>query len=154
MPESSATHDPFLAEYEPSPIDRIRNQVAQFEASGGTEANTLEGRPVVILTTIGAKSLKLRKNPVLRVERDGTYVAVASAAGSTKNPSWYRNMIAHPRVQVQDGPVVREFAAREVSGAEKAEWWLVAESFWPYYPLYREKAEGRDIPVVLLEPID
>jgi F420H(2)-dependent quinone reductase len=153
MAEPSGGEDPFGGEYEPSPIERIRNQVELYEASAGAEGNTLEDRPVVILTTIGAKSLKLRKNPVIRIVRDGTYVAVASAAGSRTNPSWYGNLIAHPLVRVQDGEMVGDFVAREVRGAEKAEWWAVAETFWPHFPEYRERAGGRDIPVVVLEPV-
>jgi F420H(2)-dependent quinone reductase len=142
----------FDREYEPSPIARIRDQVALFEATDGTQGNTLENRPVVILTSIGAKSGKLRKNPIMRVVDNGIYVAVASAAGAPTNPSWYRNLIAHPDVLIQDGAGVHHLRAREVSGAEKQRWWAVAESFWPYYPEYRRLAAGREIPLLLLEP--
>jgi deazaflavin-dependent oxidoreductase (nitroreductase family) len=140
-------------EYEPSPVRRIRDQVALYEATKGTEGDTLEDRPVVILTTIGAKSGKVRKDPIMRTEDNGTYVAAASAAGAPKNPSWYANLIAHPDVLVQDGSDVIQLRARELFGTEKQQWWPVAERFWPHYPEYRQRAAGREIPLVLLEPI-
>jgi F420H(2)-dependent quinone reductase len=140
-------------EYAPSPIDRIRNQVAGYEASQGTSDNTLEGKPVVILTTVGATSLKVRKNPLMRMLEGDTYVIVASAAGALENPQWYRNIGAHPIVRLQDGAETSVRRAREVTGAEKAHWWQVAEGFWPHFPEYRERAQGRDIPVIVLERI-
>jgi deazaflavin-dependent oxidoreductase (nitroreductase family) len=88
----------------------------------------------------------------MRIKEGDTYVAVASAAGATSHPSWYRNLIAHPEVSLQDGATVRRLRARQAEGEEKAYWWRVAESFWPHFPEYREKAGGRDIPVMLLEP--
>jgi F420H(2)-dependent quinone reductase len=106
-------------EYMPSPTESVRTQVADYEASGGVEGGTLEGRPVVILTSVGAKSGKVRKNPVMRIVDGDRYVAVASAGGSPANPSWYANLVAHPRIRLQDGASVKEFAAREVSGDEK-----------------------------------
>jgi deazaflavin-dependent oxidoreductase (nitroreductase family) len=145
--------DCFTGEYEPSPVPRIRDQVARYEASDGTEGNTLEDRPVVILTTIGAKSGKVRKNPIMRIEDNGSYIAVASAAGAPKNPSWYGNLIAHPNVLIQDGGAVLHLRAREVFGTEKQYRWVVAERFWPHYPEYRHLAAGREIPLVVLEPI-
>jgi deazaflavin-dependent oxidoreductase (nitroreductase family) len=149
----AGAQDLFDNEYEPSPVPRIRDQVARYEASDGTEGNTLEDRPVVILTTIGSKSGKVRKNPIMRIEDNGSYVAAASAGGAPKNPSWYANLIAHPDVLVQDGGEVIRLRARELFGAEKQHWWPVAERFWPHYPEYRERAAGREIPLVLLEPI-
>jgi deazaflavin-dependent oxidoreductase (nitroreductase family) len=139
-------------EYEPSPDEGVRHQVASYEASKGREGNLLEGRPVVILTTLGAQSHKVRKNPIMRIVEDGTYVAVASAAGAPRNPSWYTNLRAHPEVLLQDGSAVHVLRAREVFGEEKRAWWQVAERFWPHYPEYRQRARGRDIPVILLEP--
>ena len=106
-------------EYVPSPTESVRTQVADYEASGGVKGGTLEGRPVVILTSVGTKSGKVRKNPVMRIVDGDRYVAVASAGGSPTNPSWYANLVAHPRVRLQDGANVREFAAREVTGDEK-----------------------------------
>lgn len=140
--------------YVPSPSDRIREQVALYEATGGPQGGTLEGRPVVILTTTGAKTGKVRKNPVMRIKEGDTYVAVASAAGATSHPSWYRNLIAHPQVLLQDGATVYQLRARETRDEEKVHWWEVAERFWPHFPEYRAKAGGRDIPVMLLEPIE
>jgi deazaflavin-dependent oxidoreductase (nitroreductase family) len=145
--------DLFDAEYEPSPVPRISEQVALYEATVGTQGNVLEGRPVVILTTIGARSGKVRKNPVMRIEDNGTYIAVASAGGAPNNPAWYINLITYPDVLVQDGGAVLHLRAREVSGTEKQRWWPVAEHFWPHYPEYRQRAAGRAIPLVLLEPI-
>ncbi len=148
-----ASTDLFDGEYEPSPVPRIREQVALYEANDGTQGNTLEDRPVVILTTIGAKSGKVRKNPIMRIEDHGIYVAVASAAGAPNNPAWYGNLTAHPDGLVQDGAVVLQLRAREVSGNGKQHWWVVAERVWPHYPKYRERAAGREIPIVLLEPV-
>ena len=140
-------------EYMPSPTESVRTQVADYEASGGVKGGTLEGRPVVILTSVGAKSGKVRKNPVMRIVDGDRYVAVASAGGSPANPSWYANLVAHPRIRLQDGASVKEFAAREVSGDEKRYYWAVAERFWPHFPEYRRLAGGRDIPIMVLEPI-
>ena len=139
-------------EYEPSPVQRVRDQVAAYEASGGVEGAMLEGRPVVILTSVGAKSGKVRKNPVMRIVDGNRYVAVASYGGAPKNPSWYMNLIAHPAVRLQDGATVRDFHAREVSGEEKRRYWTIAEQFWPHFPEYRRLAAGRDIPIMVLEP--
>jgi F420H(2)-dependent quinone reductase len=143
--------DLFDGEYEPSPVPRIREQVALYEATDGAEGNTLEGRPVVILTSIGAKSGKVRKNPIMRVVDNGIYVAVASAGGATQNPSWYANLIAHPDALIQDGSDVRHLRARQVFGAEKQHLRAVAETFWPHYPEYQQRAANRDIPLILLE---
>ena len=140
-------------EYVPSPTESVRTQVADYEASDGLEGGTLEGRPVVILTSVGAKSGKVRKNPVMRIVDGDRYVAVASAGGSPTNPSWYANLVAHPRVRLQDGASVKEFQAREVSGDEKRHYWTVAERFWPHFPEYRRLAGGRDIPIMVFEPV-
>jgi deazaflavin-dependent oxidoreductase (nitroreductase family) len=140
-------------EYVPSPDERVRTQVADYEATDGAEGGTLEGEPVVILTSLGAKSGKVRKNPVMRIVEGDRYVAVASAGGAPQNPSWYANLVAHPVVHVQDGADIRELRAREVTGDEKAHYWTIAESFWPHFPEYRQRA-GREIPVLVLEPVD
>jgi deazaflavin-dependent oxidoreductase (nitroreductase family) len=139
--------------YVPSPSERVRTQVADYEASGGVEGATLEGRPVVILTSVGAKSGKVRKNPVMRIVDGDRYVAVASAGGSLTNPSWYANLVAHPKVRLQDGASVNEFQAREITGDEKRHYWEIAERFWPHFPEYRRLAGSRDIPIMVLEPI-
>jgi deazaflavin-dependent oxidoreductase (nitroreductase family) len=140
-------------EYVPSPDERVSKQVSAYEASGGVEGGTLEGKPVVILTSLGAKSGKVRKSPVMRIVDEDRYVAVASAAGSPKNPSWYANLVAHPVARLQDGAVIRQFRAREVAGKEKTYFWTVAERFWPHFPEYRRLAQGREIPIMVLEPI-
>ncbi|MCX6396887.1 MAG: nitroreductase family deazaflavin-dependent oxidoreductase [Propionibacteriales bacterium] len=141
--------------YVPSKADWVREQVAAFEASDGAEANTLldTGYPIVVITSLGAKSGNLRKNPVMRVERDGKYVAVASKGGADEQPEWYYNFVAHPLVDLQDGAVLKTYAARVLTGAERADWWDHAVATWGTYASYQEKTE-REIPVFLLEPID
>jgi F420H(2)-dependent quinone reductase len=139
--------------YEPSPSDRVREQVSLYEATDGRDGGTLEGRPVVILTTVGAKTGNIRKNPVMRINEGDVYVAVASNAGATSHPAWYRNIVAHPELSLQDGATVHRVRAREVHGDEKARWWKVAERDWPHFPEYRANAGDREIPVMLLEPV-
>ena len=139
--------------YEPSPSDLVREQVSLYEATDGREGGALEGKPVVILTTVGAKSGSVRKNPVMRIKEGDVYVAVASNAGAADHPAWYRNVMAHPEISLQDGAVVQPVRAREVHGDEKARWWSIAERDWPHFPEYRAKAGDRDIPLLLLEPI-
>ena len=142
-------------EYVPSKQDWVREQVERFEASGGTEATVLErtGDPIVVITSVGARSGKLRKNPVMRVERDGTYVAIASYCGGPKHPVWYYNFLAHPEVDLQDGPAKKSYRARLVEGEERADWWRLAVETWPTYGEYQKRTE-REIPVFVLEPID
>jgi deazaflavin-dependent oxidoreductase (nitroreductase family) len=137
-------------EYEPSPQRWVRDQVAEYEGSGGTRGTTLRGLPVVILTNRGVKSGKVRKTPLMRVEHDGRYAVVASQGGAPRHPTWYHNLVADPRVQLQDGPVRRDMVAREVTGDEKAEWWARAVEAFPDYADYQTKTE-REIPVFVLE---
>jgi F420H(2)-dependent quinone reductase len=139
--------------YEPSPSDRVREQVSLYEATDGRDGGALEDRPVVILTTVGAKTGNIRKNPVMRIKEGDVYVAVASNAGATSHPAWYRNIVAHPELSLQDGATVHRVRAREVHGDEKARWWKVAERDWPHFPAYRAKAGDREIPVMLLGPV-
>lgn len=139
--------------YSPSPSDWVRDQVARYEASDGADGGMLEGRPVVILTTVGNRTGATRKNPVMRIPDGDSYIAVASNAGAATDPAWYRNLIAHPEVWVQDGAAKRQLRARQVSGEEKARIWAVAEQYWPHFPEYRERAGNREIPVLLLEPV-
>jgi deazaflavin-dependent oxidoreductase (nitroreductase family) len=141
------------AEYVPSSSERVRDQVARYEATGGAEGGELGGLPVVILTTTGSRSGKTRKNPVMRVEQDGVYAAIASYAGNAENPQWYYNLIAHPYATVQDGSQIRRVRAREVFDEEKQTWWAVADALNPNYARYRSTA-GRDIPVLALEPAE
>jgi deazaflavin-dependent oxidoreductase (nitroreductase family) len=142
-------------EYVPSKQQWVREQVEEFEASDGQRANTLAatGDPIVVITSLGAKSGKVRKNPVMKVERDGTYVAIASLGGAPKNPEWYYNFIAHPEVDVQDGAVKKSYRARVVEGAERADWWQFAVDTWSTYGEYQKKTD-REIPVFVLEPIE
>ncbi|MBC9724859.1 nitroreductase family deazaflavin-dependent oxidoreductase [Streptomyces sp. TRM68367] len=146
---------PLEGEYEPSPTQWVREQVEAYERSGGTEGTTLRDTdmPVVLMTNRGAKSGKLRKTPVMRVEHEGRYAAVASLGGAPRHPVWYHNLKAHPLVELQDGTVKREMTAREVTGAEKAEWWERAVAAYPPYADYQRKTE-REIPVLVLEPAD
>ena len=122
-------------------------------SSGGTEGTQLRGMPVILLTTKGNKTGKLRKTPLMRVEHDGRYAAVASLGGAPKHPVWYHNLIAEPHVEVQDGPVKQDMAAREVFGEEKAEWWARAVEAYPDYADYQQKTD-RIIPLFVLEPLD
>jgi deazaflavin-dependent oxidoreductase (nitroreductase family) len=140
-------------EYVPSKADWVREQVERFEASNGQEANTLRdtGDPIVVITSVGAKSGKLRKNPVMRVERDGKYVAVASKGGAPDQPEWYYNFLAHPEVELQDGNVKQTYQARVLEGEERTDWWEHAVATWPTYASYQKKTD-REIPVFLLEP--
>lgn len=127
-------------------------QVARYEATDGREGGTLEGRPVVILTTVGAKSGELRKTPVMRIVDGDNYLAVASAGGATSHPAWHRNLVANPDVWLQDGATVHRLRAREAHDSEKSRLWGVAERFWPHFPQYRASAGDREIPVIVLEP--
>ncbi|REK90888.1 nitroreductase family deazaflavin-dependent oxidoreductase [Streptomyces inhibens] len=142
---------PLQGEYEPSPAQWVRDQVALYESSGGTEGTTLRGLPVVVLTTRGAKSGRIRKSPLMRVEHGGSYAAVASMGGAPTHPVWYHNVVADPRVELQDGPVRRDMTAREVTGEEKALWWGRAVEAYPDYEDYQKKTD-RQIPLFVLEP--
>jgi deazaflavin-dependent oxidoreductase (nitroreductase family) len=142
---------PLSGEYEPSASDWSREQVELFERTNGAEGNTMRGRPVIVLTSLGAKSGKIRKTPLMRVEHDGEYAVVASLGGAPKHPVWYYNVVANPHVELQDGPVKRDYTAREVTGEEKALWWKRATETWPDYAEYQTKTD-REIPVFVLTP--
>jgi F420H(2)-dependent quinone reductase len=146
---------PLEGTYEPSPVGWVRRQVELYESSGGTEGTTLRdtGLPVVIVTNRGAKSGKLRKTPLMRVEHEGRYVAVASQGGAPEHPVWYANLLAHPCVELQDGPVKQDMRVRELTGDERAQWWERAVAAFPPYADYQEKTE-REIPVFVLEPLE
>ena len=136
-------------EYEPSPWDWVREQVETYERTGGREANTLRdtGLPVIIVTTRGNKSGKLRKTPLMRVEHDGEYALVASMGGAPRNPVWYYNLKADPdAVAIQDGAEPFDAALREISGSERDEWWERAVAAYPPYAEYQERTD-RTIPV-------
>ncbi|WP_026311572.1 nitroreductase family deazaflavin-dependent oxidoreductase [Parafrankia elaeagni] len=142
---------PLTGEYEPSPSEWVRKQVEEYESSGGTRGTELRGVPVIILTTVGAKSGKIRKSPLMRVEHDGRYAIVASLGGAPQHPVWYHNVLAQPLVELQDGPTRQDMTAREVTGEEKALWWERAVAAWPDYAEYQKKTD-RVIPVFVLEP--
>jgi deazaflavin-dependent oxidoreductase (nitroreductase family) len=138
-------------EYAPSPWEWVRNQVEEYESSGGTRANTLldTGMPIIVVTTKGNKSGVLRKTPLMRVEHDGEYALVASMGGAPKHPVWYYNLVAAPDdVVLQDGPEPFAVSVRELSGDERAVWWERAAAAYPPYNEYQEKTE-RLIPVFL-----
>ncbi|HEV2812033.1 MAG TPA: nitroreductase family deazaflavin-dependent oxidoreductase [Solirubrobacteraceae bacterium] len=140
---------PLEGEYEPSPHAWVREQVEEYEASGGTRANTLRdtGLPVVVVTSRGKRTGKLRKNPLMRVEHEGEYALVASKGGDSQHPVWYHNLKADPEaVTIQDGPEPFDVRVREVSGDERAEWWERAVAAFPQYAEYQERTE-RQIPV-------
>lgn len=142
---------PIEGEYAPSPWSFASDQVDLYEKSGGTEGTELQGAPVVILTTRGRRTGKIRKTPLMRVEHDGMYAVVASLGGAPKHPVWYYNLVAEPNVTLQDGPAVLELKARELTGAERDEWWKRAAEAWPAYDDYQTKTD-RVIPVFVLEP--
>ncbi len=144
---------PLTGEYAPSTSDWARKQAELFEATGGAEGGDLRGMPVIVLTTVGAKSGMLRKTALMRVEHDGSYAVVASLGGAPKNPVWYYNIVAQPHVELQDGPVKRDYLAREITGDEKAVWWQRAIAAYPPYADYQKKTE-REIPLFVLEPFD
>ena len=139
-------------EYEPSTSDWARENAELYMSSGGTEGTELKGKPVILLTTVGAKTGKIRKTPLMRVEHDGHYAVVASLGGAPKNPVWFYNIVKHPRVELQDGTETGEYEAREVTGDEKAVWWERAVAVWPDYADYQRKTD-REIPVFVLTPI-
>ena len=141
---------PLTGEYEPSTSERSRKQVELYESSGGTKGTTLGGLPVVILTSRGAKSGKIRKTPLMRVEHDGTYLVVGSPGGAPKHPVWVHNLRADPHVELQDGPERRDRTARELSGEERDLWWQRAVEAFPNYASYQRKTE-RLITVFALE---
>jgi F420H(2)-dependent quinone reductase len=144
---------PLSGEYEPSTSDWARENADKYIESGGTDGTELQGKPVILLSTIGAKTGKIRRTPLMRVEHDGEYAVVASLGGAPKNPVWCHNVKAHPRVELQDGPVTRDYEAREVFDDEKAAWWERAVEAWPDYAAYQRKT-NRQIPVFVLTPVN
>ncbi|MGW7685122.1 nitroreductase family deazaflavin-dependent oxidoreductase [Kribbella sp. NPDC054772] len=140
-------------EYVPSTADWVREQVEKVTAAGTTAAVDIQGLRVVLMTMRGAKSGKIRKVPVMRVEHDGAYAAVASLGGAPKNPVWYYNLKADPKVTVQDGEITKEYVAREVDGAEYDEWWQRSVDAYPSYAEYQTKTT-RKIPLFVLDPVE
>ncbi|WEG08068.1 nitroreductase family deazaflavin-dependent oxidoreductase [Microbacterium horticulturae] len=142
---------PLTGDYKPSTADWARTQAETFEATAGEEANTLRGKPIIVLTTVGAKSGALRKTALMRVEHEGRYAVVASKGGAPDEPAWAGNMRKTPQVELQDGAVKRDYRARELEGAERDEWWDRAVDAWPDYASYQRKTD-RLIAVFVLEP--
>ena len=140
-------------EYVPSKAQWVRDQVEKFEATDGAEANTLRdtGYPIVVITSRGAKSGNLRKNPVMRVERGGVYVAIASKGGADDQPEWYYNFVEYAEVDLQDGDVKKTYRAEIVEGDERTDLWQLAVETWPTYGEYQKKTD-RQIPVVVIDP--
>ena len=143
---------PLSGEYLPSTAEWARTQAETYEASGGSEGNLLRGVPVIVLTTVGAKSGGLRKTALMRVEHEGRYAVVASKGGAPEPPQWYWNIRKNPHVELQDGADKRDYTARELEGAEYDEWWARAAAVWPDYDEYRRKTDRR-IQVFVLEPL-
>ena len=144
---------PLTGEYEPSAFDFSRDQVELYERSGGTEGTENQGRPVIVLTSVGAKSGKLRKTPLMRVEHDGEYAVVASLGGAPKHPVWYYNLTANPHVELQDGPTKKDYQAREIHDEEYDAWLDRAVAVWPDYAEYQTKT-SRTMPIFVLTPLD
>jgi len=143
---------PLSGDYAPGTSDWARKQAEAYEASDGTRSAQLRGKPIIVLTSIGAKTGKLRKTALMRVEHEGEYAVVASRGGSATNPTWYYNLKTNPHVELQDAATKRDYLAREVDGAEKATWWDRAVEVWPDYDKYQAKTK-RQIPVFVLEPL-
>jgi deazaflavin-dependent oxidoreductase (nitroreductase family) len=138
-------------EYVLSPEGWVRDQTEKILKTGTTAGVEIYGRPIVLVTIRGAKSGKLRYTPLMRVEHGGRYALVASKGGAAKHPTWYGNLVANPHVELQDGTVRSDYDAREMSGAERAEWWERAVAAYPPYAEYQQRT-SRQIPVFVLEP--
>jgi deazaflavin-dependent oxidoreductase (nitroreductase family) len=143
---------PLTGEYEPSTSDWARENAETYIKSGGTDGTELKGKAVILLTTVGAKTGKIRKTPLMRVENNGEYAVVASLGGAPKHPVWYWNIKKNPHVELQDGTVTKDYEAREVVGDDKAVWWERAVEAWPDYADYQKKTD-RQIPVFVLTPV-
>jgi deazaflavin-dependent oxidoreductase (nitroreductase family) len=144
---------PLTGEYEPGTSAWSRQQTEVYEATNGEQGGDLRGRSVIVLTSVGAKTGKLRKTALMRVEHEGVYAVVASLGGAPRNPAWYQNLKANPHVELQDGATRRDYTAREVTGDEKATWWKRAVEAWPDYATYQARTD-RQIPVFVLDPME
>jgi deazaflavin-dependent oxidoreductase (nitroreductase family) len=144
---------PLTGEYAPSPDDWSREQAELFERTDGAEGNEMRGKPIIVLTTLGAKSGKIRKTPLMRVEHDGEYVVVASKGGAPQHPTWYHNIVDAPLVELQDGAVRKDYTPRLLAGEERDVWWARAVEAWPDYAEYATRTD-RLIPVFLLTPVE
>jgi F420H(2)-dependent quinone reductase len=144
---------PLTGDYEPGTSAWSRKQGELYESTNGRQGGELRGRPIILITSLGAKTGKLRKTPLMRVEHEGTYAVVASLGGAPRNPVWYYNLKKNPHVELQDGATKRDYTARELNGDEKRVWWERAVDAYPDYANYQKKTE-RQIPVFVLEPIE
>ena len=144
---------PLQGEYEPGTADWARRQAERYETSNGEQGGLLRGRPIVVLTSVGRRTGKLRKTALMRVEHEGRYAVVASLGGAAHHPVWYHNLKAEPHVELQDAAVKRDYRAREVKGVEREEWWARAVEAYPDYAAYARRTR-RVIPVFVLEPIE
>jgi deazaflavin-dependent oxidoreductase (nitroreductase family) len=144
---------PLTGTYEPSTHPASRKQADLLEATNGEKGATMRGRPVIVLTSVGARSGKLRKTALMRVEHDGVYAVVASLGGNPTHPVWFHNLKKEPHVELQDGPTKRDYIAREVTGDERSLWWERAVATWPDYEMYQTKTD-REIPVFVLDPME
>ena len=144
---------PLTGEYAPSTSDHARKQAELYERTNGAEGNLMQGRPIIVLTTLGAETGKLRKTALMRVEHNGEYLVVASKGGAPEHPVWYFNMTQHPLVELQDGAVKKDYTVRELTGDERAVWWDRAVEAFPPYADYQVKTE-RIIPALLLTPVE
>ena len=144
---------PLTGDYEPSTSAWARQQAELYEATNGQKGGDLRGRPVIVLISVGAKTGKLRKTALMRVEHYGVYAVVASLGGAPRNPVWYYNLKQNPHVELQDGATKRDYLAREVTGDEKAAWWERAVETWPDYAKYQARTD-RQIPVFVLDPVE
>lgn len=142
---------PLTGEYKPSTSEWARSQAELYEATNGAEGGELRGVPIIVLTTVGAKSGALRKTALMRVEHEGDYLVVASKGGAPEEPAWGGNMRRHPHVELQDGAVKRDYTARELEGDERELWWQRAVAVWPDYAVYQTKTD-RQIAIFVLEP--
>ena len=144
---------PLTGEYAPSTSEWAREQAELYERTNGQEGNDLRGRPIIVLTTLGASSGKLRKTALMRVEHEGDYLVVASKGGAPDHPAWHRNLVAHPLCELQDMGDKRDYRARELAeGPERELWWERACAVWPDYAEYQKKTERR-IPIWVLEAV-
>ena len=146
---------PIEGEYEPSTWGWVRDQVEEYEGSNGTKGNTLRdtGLPIIVMTTVGHKSGKVRKVPLMKVEHEGEYAIVASKGGAPEHPGWYHNLVADARVDLQDGPEPFDAVVRLVTGEEREVWWERSVAAFAPYKEYKEKAP-REIPVFIASPAD
>jgi len=144
---------PLSGEYGPSTSGWARKQAETYEATNGAQASDIQGRPVIVLTSVGARTGLLRKTALMRVEHNGEYLVVGSLGGAPKNPVWVYNLRKDPHVELQDGDVKHDYIARELSGAEREQWWVRAVAAFPNYAGYAEKTE-RLIPVFALTRTD